>query len=590
MSDAQVRTRDRMLWRVVIALSQGVLLWWLFRSIADETWPATNKGWLVGLITPVILLPVAHYLLIDVGRDRRGLWVLPAIGILLFGIGWHHGAWTAAEPYQEFISFAPAVVVLIFHALPFVQSWLATGRLRPDYPDLFQFAWRNTLLVAFGGVFCGVFWLLLWLWGALFQMIGVTFFVDLFTEALFAMPATAIAVGVGMQLVGSVERLQTALRQQLLTMLKWLAPLAILILALFTIALLVKSPDLFLEQRRVISAAWLLWLVVLTVGLLNAAYQDGRTESPYPNWLGVALRWVVPLLVPVALLAIYAIGVRAQSYGLTVARAWAMLVALIALAYAAGYAWAAWRRTAWMAGMGVVNVGIALATIVLLTLMLSPVLSPERLAASSQYARVLEDKDAVVDAMRYLRFNSGRYGRRRLERLATLEGHPDSAAIQAAAKTELERQHPWYEAKREYELGAESFDVFPAGESLEPGLLASIRESNAFGIDNECLPADPCPMLIADLNRDNVAEALIFGDYATVAATRESKGWTMIQLTRRLGEGRSLSYQESIRQALAEGKYEIRDLPWQVLVIGNDTFIPGEPKEGAALSLDSIVD
>lgn len=589
MSDAQVRTRDRMLWRVVIALSQGVLLWWLFRSIADDTWPATNQGWLVGLITPVILLPVAHYLLIGVARDRRGHWALLPMALALFGLGWHHGAWTANEPYLEFYSFALAVVVLIFHALPFVQSWLATGRLRPDYPDLFQFAWRNTLLVAFGGVFCGVFWLLLWLWGALFQMIGVTFFVDLFTEALFAMPATAIAVGVGMQLVGSVERLQTALRQQLLTMLKWLAPLAILILALFTIALLVKSPDLFLEQRRVISAAWLLWLIALTVALLNAAYQDGRTESPYPNWLGVAIRWVVPLLVPVALLAIYAIGVRAQSYGLTVARAWAMLVALIALAYAAGYAWAAWRRTAWMAGMGVVNVGIALATIVLLTLMLSPLLSPERLAASSQYARVLEDKDAGADAMRYLRFDSGRYGRRRLERLAALEGHPDAVAIQAAAKVELERKHPWYQAKRESELGADSFEVFPAGQNLDPGLLAAIVKSDRFESDRNCHPTDPCPVLMADLNRDGKAEALIFTAYGATAAVLETSQWRIHPVLSQ-GTESALGNLSKVRQALLQGKFRIEDFPWQVLVIGGDTFILGKPIDDADLSVEKIID
>src|SRR6202008_1355431 len=145
-----------------------------------------------------------------------------------------------------------------------VQAWLASGRLRPAYHELFHYAWRNTLLAGFGALFSGVFWLLLWLWGSLFSMIGIKFFIDLFSEPYFAIPATAVAFGIGMHLAGSVERLQDVLRHQLLTMRKWLAPLAMLILTLFTLALLVKSPDLLLEQRRVINAGWLLWLVALS--------------------------------------------------------------------------------------------------------------------------------------------------------------------------------------------------------------------------------------------------------------------------------------------------------------------------------------
>jgi hypothetical protein len=180
--------------------------------------------------------------------------------------------------------------------------------------------------------------------------------------------------------------------------------------------------------------------VALSVALLNTAYQDGRSEAPYPAWLGKAIRFVVPLLLPVAVLAIYAIGVRVDSYGLTVARGWGLLVAVIALAYALGYAWAALGKDAWMGGMGLVNVYVALATVVLLTLMLSPVLSPERLAAASQAARVLATQEE--DSYRYLRFDSGRYGRTRLRRLAELQDHPQAEAIRAAAKRELARKDP----------------------------------------------------------------------------------------------------------------------------------------------------
>ncbi len=308
---SEARTMDPRHWvvRIGIALVQGLLLWWLYDAAANDRWPEDRHGWLAGLITVAVIVPGIHYLLADLASAARQRLVLLALALLSLGLGWHHGAWTADAPYREPVSFVLPLGVLLFLLLPFVQSALTRGALRPRYEDLFHFAWRNALLAALGAVFTGVFWLLLVLWGGLFQMIGIDFFHELFESARFAIPATAVAVGVGLQLAGSVERLQTALRQQLLAMLKWLAPLAILILVLFTGALLAKSPELFAEQRRAISAAWLLWLVALTVTLLNAAYQDGNEPSPYPRWLGAAIRFASLLLLPVALLAVYALGV-----------------------------------------------------------------------------------------------------------------------------------------------------------------------------------------------------------------------------------------------------------------------------------------
>lgn len=570
MSESESETRNAMLPQAAVALLQGATLWWLYRSIEQHSWPATDRGWLIGLITTVILVPIAHYLLSGITSDRRRFWVLPPLALALFGFGWHDGAWTASENNFETIPFALAIIVLVFHALPFLQSWLAHRRLRPRYEDLFHYAWRNTLLVAFGAIFCGVFWILLWLWAVLFRMLDVSVFIDLFTKPYFSIPATTVALAIGMQLAGSVERLQNALRNQLLTLLKWLTPLAALILALFTLTLLVKSPALLLEQRRVISATWLLWLVAMTVALLNSAYQDGRTEAPYPSWLGKSIRLIVPLLLPVSLIATYAIVVRVDSYGLTVARTWGILVAVIAMAYAAGYAWAALRRDSWMGSMGVVNVGVALATVLLLTLMLTPVLSPERLAAASQYARVLEQQDP--DSYRYLRFDSGDYGRTRLQSLAELQGHPHAGEIRAAAKLELERKAPWSPQEAETELAAGDFEVFPAGQVLDPGMLSALNAShqNTF---QACEPADPCPVLFADLNRDGDPEALVFSGYGTLALRKLGGQWTVMERMQQLGASASFNDAPKIRERLAKGDYVVRDLGWQVLEIQGELYV-----------------
>ena len=571
MSEIRSLDRSQMMVRIGIALAQGALLWWLYDRVDHDLWPKDRMGLLVALVAAAVLVPGAHYLIADLPQPRLQLQVLAGLALLALGLGWHHGAWGADEPYDAPIAFAVPLAVLVFHALPFVQSVLMRGFVRPRYEDLFQFAWRNALLVALGGVFAGVFWLLLALWGGLFQMLGVEVFRKLFTSSPFAIPATTVAVGVGVQLAGSVERLQTALRQQLLALLKWLTPLATLILVLFTVTLVTKLPDLFSEQRRAISAVWLLWLVAVSVALLNSAYQDGREEAPYPRWLGNAIRYAAVLLLPVALLAVYALAIRLDRYGITVPRAWGLFVAVIALVYAAGYAWASVRNGPWMAKIGTVNVGVALFTIAMLTVMLTPALAPERLAAASQYRRALAE--STDDAFAYLRFQSGRYGRERLKRLAAIEGTPNADDIRARAGRQLQRKERWNRIGAAEPLVADAFESFPQGSRLDPDLLSALQASKEGTLLGECDPADRCPVLFADLNRDGSDEAIFFTGHWVVAATQGPAGWKLLRYLTPAGEPGAEHDQSAIRDALKESRFRVVDPPWQAVEINGETYV-----------------
>jgi hypothetical protein len=549
MGEARSLDRSQMMVRIGISLGQGALLWWLYDRVEHDLWPKDQMGWLVALVAAAVLVPGAHYLIADLPQPRRQLQVLAGLALLALGLGWHHGAWGADEPYDAPIAFAVPLAVLVFHALPFVQAVLTRGFVRPRYEDLFQFAWRNALLIALGCVFAGVFWLLLALWGVLFQMLGVEFFRKLFTSSPFAIPATTVAVGVGVQLAGSVERLQSALRQQLLALLKWLTPLATLILVLFTVTLVAKSPELFAEQRRAISAVWLLWLVAVTVALLNSAYQDGREDTPYPRWLGNVIRVAAVLLLPVALLAVYALAIRLDRYGITVPRAWGLLVALIALIYAGGYAWASVRKGPWMGGIGAVNVAVALFTIAMLTIMLTPALSPERLSAASQYRRALAE--STDDAYVYLRFQSGRYGRERLKQLAAIEGAPNAEDIRARAGRQLQRKERWEGSGASERLVAERSRT---SRRIPPrsGSCCPLCEHRRKGPSGRVRPADRCPVLFADLNRDGSDEAILFTEHWVVAATRRAGRLEAAPLPHAAGGTDPEQDQLAIRDALKE--------------------------------------
>jgi hypothetical protein len=560
--------------RAAIALAQGGLLWFLYDAAAHDRWPEGQRGWLVGLIAVAVLVPLAQYVLAGLAPVARQWRILAVLALVALALGWHHGAWTASEPYGE-PYFPVALGVLVFHAMPFLQSALTRGTWKPRYEALFHHAWRNALLGALGAVFAGVFWLLLMLWGQLFHMIGIDVFRKLFESSAFAIPATTVAVGIGVQLAGSVERLQGALRQQLLALLKWLAPLAAFILVLFTAALLAKSPELFAEQRRAISAVWLLWLIAVTVALLNAAYQDGSEASPYPRWLGTAIRLASILLLPVALLAVYALAVRIQSYGLTASRGWGFLVALVALGYAGGYAWAAARRGAWMAGMGAVNVAVALFTIVAMTLMLTPLLSPERLAAASQYRRVLADPE--TDAYANLRFRSGRYGRERLAALAAIEGHARAADIRRRAGEELARTLPWAGPTLPGGLGPGNLAAYPTGAPIGPALIEAFNSYHDPQLLSYCTPQARCPVLFADLNRDGAAEAILFAPHGIVGATPAGEGWRLLERIDRAGPSASFADRDTLIEALENGRYRVDDWPWQALEIQGEVYLLAEP-------------
>ena len=585
--------------RVGIAALQGALLWALYAALDAGRWPATAPGTYIALVTVIVLVPLLYYLLAGLEAPRSRIWaVLSVASIVLLGIGLHHGAFVTGPfvPLPEGVAqasteYALVVAVLCFHALPFAQAFLANGDWRVQYRDLFRFAWRNALLGALGGLFCGVFWLLLGLWAQLFRMLGINLFAEVFFDARFAIPATTVAAGVGIQLAGSVERLETALREQILALLKWLAPLAALILGLFSVALLIKTPELLAAKQRIISASWLLWLVAMNVLLLNAAYQDGEAVHPYPRWLARVMSWVVPLLLVVASIAAYAIAVRIGEYGLTTSRVWATLVALIAWVYAAGYAWASFRRGVWMDGMGRVNVLVALLTIASLLLLLTPLLSPFRLAAASQFDRVLASGDAEdVDAFLTLRFDTGAYGRDRLARLADLKAHPRADEIRrlAAAAIAATQRHLAQADVQKVAAPDLLLQAYPAGMDIEPALRDAIArvfdEDIGWGrVCNEA--AGPCAVLFADLDADGTAEAIVFSANPGGLILRRNEadwgaaGW--LQPGRWIGP-------EDVTDRLRKGEFRVVEPEWSVLMLGDRAFSYRELEPRASASRGAL--
>lgn len=567
------------------AVVQGWALYGLHHAIATRTWPTTDLAWLFALYAVVVLIPVTVQLLAEQARASR-TWIMVALMTLaLFYFGWHHGSQVADARDAHFAQsgecFPLALVLAVWWLLtmPFVQARLAAGNWTADYRALFIHAWRNAVVLAEAAAFTGIFWLILFLWQSLFHMLGIDFFRDLFSEPLFVYPVTSLVFGCALHLIGSIDRFVSVVLEQILSVCKWLGTVSGALLGLFTLALISRLPSLVFTGEKAIGAAWLLWLVAVVVLFLNAAYRDGSASQPYPRWIAFSLRLVVPLTVLVSLTAIYALCVRTQHYGLSVERVWAFVVAGAALAYSIGYSMAAFRSDAWFGGVARVNVVVALALIATLSLALTPVLSPYRLAAASQYKAVLTGRfESVVKPYRgrtpfqYLRFDSGNYGRRKLVELSKLQNHPQEQRIRELAAAAVALTNPWESPPGLSPAEAVArLKVYPDGRSLDPDLSQKLLADMAAPEHRYTgAPADgPQSVgLFIDLKGDGTEEFVLLNAYGGRVYRKEARGW---QYAAGIYE-RSPAAWKKLLSELSTGNVVARDPDWKELWIGAQRF------------------
>jgi len=595
MEEAQPTTITRTTLSVILiaATVQGWALYGLHHALEHKHWPAESSPWLLALYTLAILIPTTIQLLSEhVRKTAHWLCVFILAGGLFY-FGWHHGSnvqgLTPKDPYHDtFSSFGLIVAILWLTILPFVQSRLISGRWAINYALLFSSAWRNKLMLAEAGLFTGLFWLLLFLWRELFHMLGIDYFRDLFSEPIFIYPITALAFGIALHLIGSIDRWTTIVLEQILNVLKWLAAIAGFILALFTCALLTKLPDVVFTGQRAIGASWLLWLVAVMVLFINAAYRDGTVERPYPKWLARPLQWATPLTIVVSLTALYALDVRTQRYGLTVERIWALIVAGMATIYAIGYSASALSRSGWLPSIARVNVIAAIALIVVMSASLTPLLSPFRLAAESQFrmAREYREEPATTSDKKrteivysaasnkspfaYLRFDAGQYGTDKLQQLAELQNHPQAEKIRALAKT-AQAQKNWWTRDPEIDVTKviDTLDIYPASRTLDSdlrrALLADLRNPSHSSV----YPDKDVVGVFIDLNDDAIDEFVLQAASSGLVYQTKLGHWARVARTNTACCEVTL---EELVSDLRAGNFNAQAPAWKNLSIGGRAY------------------
>lgn len=587
----QLRARRSSLPLILIAaVVQGLSLYALHRAIEAHQWPATSPAWLLAFYTVAFLAPTTVQLMAEFA-ERSSLWVLTVLlAAAVFYFGWHYGSSVFDVEAQFFVRngdpFPLASVLLVWWllTLPFLQCRVATDQWRVDYERLFAFAWRNVITLAEAVLFTALFWLILLLWKSLFHMLGIDFFRTLFDEPIFVYPVTAIVFGCALHLIGSIDTLISAVLEQVLNVLKWLATVAGALLILFTVALLTKLPGLIVSGRHAIGAVWLLWLVAVIVLFLNAAYRDGKVDRPYPRWISDALRFSMPLTVVIAVTALYALLVRSHHFGLSVERVWGFIVAGAALVYSVGYSIAAFRRGPWLAMASRVNVMVAVALIVVIGAALTPLLSPHRLAANSQYQLILNGRYMVLGhsstdepAFLYLATNCGNYGRRALQRLASLQGHPHADQIRDLAAQALKPRYPWQVSLHgDSKAAVAQLPLYPAGRTLDPDLTRRLTAD--WSRFRPYVPAQSLERstvgVFVDLDGDGTDEFVLFYGGGGSVYQNQGRHWQYVGEV--FPEGAMAAW-PTLLKAISGGDITTVAPPWKDLSIGSHLYrvVPG---------------
>jgi len=510
---------------VLLALLQGLMLYIASYGSQAGWWPFALLGGRVTWYTLVLTVPTVMLLsVVRLGDSRFWQQAAGLAGVFAALAAWAAWAATGQPPVDSeavLLPFGWTVALGAFIATPYLQARLAEGRWCAPYPRLFQDAWQNTLTLLLAGVFVGLSWSLLTLWAALFNLVGVAFFEELFKSRPFAYLASGLLFGLGVLIGRTQHRAVFTARSVLFALFKGLLPVLSLVAVMFLLTLpFTGLAELWTGEGRGFRRTGVAFVMALLVAhqvlFLNAVHQDGTQAMPYPRWLRALVLAATAALPVFALLGLWAVGLRIGQYGWTPDRFWALLALAVLLLYAAGYGLAiGLRRGGWLRHLPRINVTVSLVILALVVLGNSPVLDPHRLSAGSQLARLQAmPADALnrsdIDA---LRFDYGRHGLRALQALRAHAGAAGAADTLTQIDSALARQSrrhftPAYR-ERGQALSADRLRQPPnASAAIPAGLVPAIQQHRQL-VDACALAPQDCWVLALDLNFDGADEQLV---------------------------------------------------------------------------------
>ncbi len=426
---------------------------------------------LLALLGPVRLIPAA---LAALGM------AVPA-ALLLFWASFRH---VQVETFLDNGFAIAAYVYLLAIGAPFVIAGLHRHGGWRHYGDLFDAAWNLVVRSAAAWLFVGVVWLVLLLSDQLLGLVGIDIIEDLIDLDPMPYLISGIALGLGLAIVHELRDYVSPFL--VIQLLRVLLPALLVVLTIFIAALPFRGLGNLFGQFS--AAATLIAVTVAGITLVTTAIHRDDGLSVQEAGMQIATRMLSAMLPVPAALALWAVWLRVDQYGLTPHRVAALIAAAVVLIYALAYFAALLMRTDWRRQQRSVNRWMALITLAIAALWLTPLLNAERLATASQVFRAgAAHPDVALWEMAHEWGYPGQRGLERLEQRAQADGDADLLAMIGRARRAPSR---WAFEKVERDDGIATLDgivpLRPKSVTLQPGALDGLDSGERQRIHDAC--------------------------------------------------------------------------------------------------------
>ena len=563
---------------LAVAFLQGVALFLLHKVEGIEAWLSTAPIADTVLQTISVVLPVGILLGATTDNLRRFL-----KGALLFTVlaailaaytGYLLTPWVRNSGIMS--SFRASGLVLCFQALIYLQLWSA--RLTITYDRFFLLSWRNLLVASASYLFMGVLWLILLLWGELFELVGIDFFSELFGKDWFIFPALSLAAGLGYVIFRRLSGIIDTFSRVLRALCFFLLPLVSAILLMFLAVLPVTGLGALWEIGS--GSGLVLWLVCFYLIFFNAIYRVEEGFTGYPVWLEKLVLIGLAVTPAYAIIALSDIWLQVDQYGLTVDRCWALTISLLLLGLTAMYAvLVVSARLNMPSAIGVTNIRFGWVVMGLMVLVNTPMLDFRKVSLNSQLAAwergEVSDEDLDV---KYIATNLGRHGYLALTELK------ERGSDELVARIE-ETYKGWQFHPRTRRLTPDDLMVWHTDDPAPEELVQTIIE--AQGRTNELR----IHLVPVELDGQAPTEWIVIHEYADRYREyiwRQEKGEWRRGGTYQSYDTDGLEWEEFLQD---EANFKVLPPRWKNIKMGNENLAVEEPANAPVrkLTLDDLV-
>lgn len=525
---------------------------------------------------------------------RRGWWAAAfgvAVGVIAGLILYANGG--GADAWWNWPNASLCLAIVI--AAPLFQTVRNQGAWRFPYADIHGDAWTNGVLWCACWLFTGVTFALAWLLAALFYLIGLHALREVLEQGWFSAMLFGASFGGSLGLLRERDGVVRQFQRVVTAVLGVLAPALGIGLVVFLASLPFTGLDALWDATKSTTPI-LLGCVLGALLLGNAVIGNGEQDASTNPVLRAGALALALAVLPLAMIAAVATGLRIGQYGLTPDRLWALVFVTFGCIYGVAYLVAVLRgRAGWAAYARPSNLRIGFLIAGGGLLLATPIVNFAALSSADQVARLVSGRIAPARFdWAALAFDFGEPGKAALRRLM----RSTIPAIAARARVVATKTSRWDIAtvdrtRSEADLLVQRLRVLPVAVPVPYALRSVLTDwqgcrtdrsnrctllytpgaSEAVSLSQSCiddLTRDPRP------SRQAAAPIIVSQSGCGVSRYRRTgESWA------RVGENARDALTPADRAALkagaADGKVEIRAVPARRVFVGG---VPvGDPFE-----------